>query len=85
MNTSVDGSCGQSGDLADGLAQKRNEKERSMPYVKVTGYVEVPDEHYDESAPSMLTDDGLREIDYVAAGDLEDLKIERDDRPGLEG
>jgi hypothetical protein len=51
-----------------------------MPYVKVTGYVEVPDEHYDESDPSMLTDDGLREIDYVAAGDLEDLKIERDDR-----
>jgi hypothetical protein len=29
MNTSVDESCGQSGDLADGLAQKRNEKERS--------------------------------------------------------
>lgn len=53
-----------------------------MPYVKVTGYIDVPDEYYDGSLPEPLTPDGYAEVDLVQVTDLEDLTINRDDRGG---
>lgn len=54
-----------------------------MPYVKVTGYIEVPDEHYDERVRSRLTNDGHDEAEQVPVGELEDLTIGPDDRGGM--
>jgi hypothetical protein len=52
-----------------------------MPYVKVTGYIDVPDEHVADGA-EVVTRDGYEEIQTIYVGGLEDLTIERDDRGG---
>lgn len=51
-----------------------------MTYVKVTGYVDVPDEHVDPNHNTGLTGDGYEETLNVRVGDLEDLEITPDDR-----
>ncbi len=52
-----------------------------MPYVKVVGYIEVPDEDYAPTGHDPLRANGHDEIQHVPVGDLDDLRIERDDRP----
>ena len=51
-----------------------------MSYVKVVGYVDVPDEALDPSHSTGLTSDGYEEVQTVVVGDLEDLEISEDDR-----
>lgn len=51
-----------------------------MPYVKVTGYIEVPEEDYRPTGSDPLTTDGHAEVATVTVDDLEDIRVERDDR-----
>ena len=49
-------------------------------YVKVSGYIEIPDEHVDIKHRSGVTREGYAEIQTVQVGDLDDLQVQRDDR-----
>lgn len=53
-----------------------------MPYVKITGYVEVRDSDYVAHHRPPLTPDGSADVDLILVSDLEDLSIEPDDREG---
>jgi hypothetical protein len=48
-------------------------KETEMPWVRVSGYIQVPEEHW---APTGPTRDGQQEIENTQVGDLDDLNID---------
>lgn len=52
-----------------------------MPWIKVSGYIKVEDEHW---APTGPTKDGQDEIENTQVGDLDDLNIETLSQAGAE-